>query len=355
MVSRRQQKDRRRRAQQHTRRPKVTLPDSWSSDEQWLAWTRDRGLDLSDREQLLDSAAVGLSVLCWRNTAIENVHAGVERVGVLEAQGKDPDDPAVHAEEARVRRERCEAQEALWGDPDGGSSESSRISAVLAGRELGFGIPDDVMMRLNISTPLDVRAVLDETLPESLTGPATEWAYDRRLIPDHVSTIVELLQDPERELTVGVTTILAADIVGRTWDEYVEDVVTKVSVHVRFCDLLGTRRALWHVGLSGALYASGWFPNPWWTRAVALLRDAVNTGEQNKAFHFPEQVRDHRPPGQNFWPRLLSTPAELDGRQCRWVQQTRLRDLIHDVRDADRERLGPLAPDSRFSFMGAIF
>jgi hypothetical protein len=62
---------------------------------------------------------------------------------------------------------------------------------------------NDVMMRLNISTALDIREVLDETLPVSITEPDTELAYDRRYLPDYVMALVDLLQSPCRELTAG--------------------------------------------------------------------------------------------------------------------------------------------------------
>jgi len=85
----------------------------------------------------------------------------------------------------------------------------------LDGREQGFGIPDDITMRLNISTALAVRDMLDDVLPDSVTEPGTEMAYDRRAVPDHVAALVELLQDPDRELTVGGSTVTASDVLGR--------------------------------------------------------------------------------------------------------------------------------------------
>src|SRR5438105_12781050 len=49
------------------------------TDEQLLAWGRDLGVELTERSHLLDSAAVGLTVVCWRNTVLEDIHAGGER------------------------------------------------------------------------------------------------------------------------------------------------------------------------------------------------------------------------------------------------------------------------------------
>ena len=47
-------------------------------------------------------------------------------------------------------------------------------------------MPDDIMMRLNISTALAVREMLEDLLPESVTEVGAELPYDRRSIPDHV-------------------------------------------------------------------------------------------------------------------------------------------------------------------------
>lgn len=305
---------------------------------------------------MLDTVAVGLTVLCWRNTCLEDVHAGVERMAHLQVSGKDPDDPVVRAAEERAEHEYFEALDDSWdvlaeADPD----ESARIGVLLDGRAEGFGIPDDVMMRLNISTTLDVRAVLDEVLPESITQAGTDLPYNRRTVPDHVTAVVDLLQDPDRELTVGGTSVAAADILGDSWGQYTEDVIRKVSSHVKFCDLIGARRALWYAGLSGALYASAWFPNPWWGRAVDLLYHAVADGRLAEAFYAPERMADVPVPDEAFWATLRTRPAELRGPQCNWVQRSRLRDFIGDVRDGDRACLGPLDDADRFFGLAVMF
>ncbi len=355
MATRKQKASRQRRATQHSRRARPALPAEWTSDERWLSWSRDQGLDLQRREQLLDSVAVGLTVLCWRNTVLEDVHAGVERGAHLERLGKDPDDPAVQAEETEARRAYYQSLDADWDalavvDPD----EAVRIGRWLEGRDQGFGIPDDIMMRLNISTALAVREILDDLLPESVTEAGAELPYDRRAVPDHVAATATLLQDPSRVLTVGGTEVVAGEVLADSWDEYAEDVIDKVSRHVMFCDRIGVRRALWYMGLSGVLYASSWFPNPWWARAVDQLQRATANGDLSALFYAPDRADATPLPDNAFWETLLGSPAELNGLQCRWVQSTRIRDCIRAVREDDREVLGPLAAQHRFSSFAAL-
>lgn len=209
-------------------------------------------------------------------------------------------------------------------------------------------------MRLNISTALDVREVLDQTLPESVTASGTQVPYDRRSVPAHVLALVDLLQDPRRKLVVGGSSITASDVLADTWAEYAEDVISKMSTHIAFCDLLGARRAVWYAALSGALYAPAWFPNPWWNRAVELLRSAMLANRTIEVFSSLREASIPAPAG-SFWESLLTDPARLNGRQCAWVQRNRLSDLILTVRDGDRQLLGPLADDQRFPGVAAMF
>lgn len=351
MVTGNQQRTRSGPATRQAARSQPPLSSTWLSDDQWLAWAWDRGLDLRDRDQLLDAASVGLSVLCWRNTSLENVHIGVRTLEQLDSER----DPEVRAEQERAEQSYDEALFADWGvlaeaDPD----ESARIDVLLLGRQQGFGIPDDIMMRLNISTALDVREVLDQTLPESVTVAGTQAPYDRRSVPAHVLALVDLLQDRRRKLVVGGSSITAGNVMADTWAEYAEDVIAKMSTHLAFCDLLGARRAVWYAALSGVLYAPAWFPNPWWTRAVELLRSAVLANRTIEVF--PSLREASIPaPADRFWTSLLTNPARLNGRQCAWLRRNRLSELFLTVRDGDRQLLGPLPDDQRFPGVVAMF
>ena len=210
------------------------------------------------------------------------------------------------------------------------------------------------MMRLNISTALDVRDLLDETLPDSITEPGTVLGYHRRAAPDHVVGLVDLLQDPDRDLTVGGASVTAASILGDSWDEYTDDVMSKITPHVKFCDLIGARPGIWQIALSGVSYASEWYPNPWWARAVEVLRRAVADGRLADVFHFVDRATEIPPPVDTFWPTLLTRPAALNGPQCHWIQQTELGTHVRQIRDTDRDRLRP-SGERKFGALSALF
>lgn len=98
------------------------------SDEKLIQWGHSLGIELTERDQLLDAAAVGFTVMAWRNTSLEDIHAG------------------------------------------------------------GGRLTDTVMMRANIATACQVRDVLDDLLPEGVTVPG-EVLVEQGQLP---SVIVEL-------------------------------------------------------------------------------------------------------------------------------------------------------------------
>ncbi len=351
MATRNQKKAQRRRAKEHnkqTQRAAPVVPEGFLDDQQWLAWGWDRGLDLRDREQLLDAAAVGLSVLCWRNTVLEDVHAGVERAERLERSHQDPEDPHVAAQEKQIRDEFYERLDANWDAlAEADADETTRIGVLLEGREQGFGIPDDIMMRLNISTAVEVREVLDEVLPGAASEPGAEIPFPRKQLPNHALYVIQLLEDPDREIAVGGTAVTAEEVLGDSWDQYTEDLYAKIGMHIHFCDLIGARRALWYAAISGVVYAESWYPNPWWVRSVNELQHAFAGGRTGETFYLREHAKDLPEPATNFWDRLRDHPAHLTGPQCSWIQRTRLRLIIQEQSNFDRQRLGPLE-ENRF-------
>jgi hypothetical protein len=332
------------------------------TDERLLSWGRDLGIDLTKRDQLLDTAAVGLTIMCWRNTELENIHAGCERRDAVDGHiatlGDDADEVLVARllEDYDLARHQFDAElyadrDALEGVAD--PAEHIRIERLLRGRQDGFGIPDDIMMRINIATVLAVRAELASTAADALIEPGAELGYHPDSVPDFVGSLVQVLEDPHREMAVGPATVAVIDLFGEArWDRYLEDLYRKVAVPIRFADIVGARRALWYAALSGVSYGSEWFPTPQWGRAVASIRDALRSGRLDDVVYaeggWLPGVEDDA-----FWNALELEPNRLNGRQARWVIDSEFRRHLRAVREADRQRLGPLS-DGRFNGLAAM-
>lgn len=346
----------------HTDRAEL---DALFSDEQLLAWGRDLGVELTERSHLLDSAAVGLTIVCWRNTVLEDIHAGGERRDRLDEGLESTTDPdSLAAFEAGYEQERHEFYDRLDADIDSyiavaDPAEGARIRTLLTGRADGFGIPDDVVLRLNASTARQVRDALDATLGQVATEPSAEMPYRRSEVPNYVSAVYGLLEDPDRPVTVGAGAIAAGDLFGpAAWDRYLVDLDRKLALPVRFCDLVGARRALWYAALSGASYARHWFPAPAWATGVASLRAALAAGDFDRVVwegrYAPPATWAPAADDEAFWEALSSSPERLNGRQAQWIINfSRLRDHLDDAREAYRSRLGPL-DTGRFSGIMAM-
>ncbi|MGZ4581945.1 MAG: hypothetical protein ACXVXG_15025 [Nocardioidaceae bacterium] len=340
---------------------------AWLTDERLLGWGRAEGLDLTDREQLLDSAAVGLTVLLWRNTELENIHASCElkvrttgRVAdIYNSRGSDDElswaDRAVQDHIDKLFRALDAGVPTYTGVAD--PAEEDRIELLLEQRhDEGVGIPDDVMMRLNASTAAAVRDLLDGFLEEEATTPGAEIAYDPEGVPDFLFHTYDYLLDWDREEFVGPTSVPIAELFGeRGWQAYRADVERKVSQPIGLIDLIGARRALWYLALSGATYARNWWPNPHWAGAVADLRAAVAEGDPERITYIPRgDLVTPAADDEEFWAALTEAPHELNGAQARWAMFSRIDQYLRQRRTAAAEQLGA-ADAERFPIFSAMF
>ncbi len=133
-----------------------------------------------------NTTAVGLTVLAWRNTELENVHAG----HVLAGEGRD-DDPLDQLSEV--------------ADP----AERFRIEQLAVRSRTGHGIPDDLMLRLNASTALHIRSILARRLPSGASQRGFELQSEPGGLPCYLRPIIEVLTDPCREMVVGCASLVS--------------------------------------------------------------------------------------------------------------------------------------------------
>lgn len=302
--------------------PSADEVDAFYADDQMLSWGRSMGLDLSDRDQLVDAAAVGLTVLLWRNTVLEEVHSGTT-VGGVEPPGTI----------------------GLVGVAD--PAETDRIERVLDAVQVGGGLPDDVMMRANCSTVAQVRAVLGDVIDERFTRAGDEIPYDAQTVPQFVLEVSTVLGDPTRPVTVGATTFAAHDLFAGRWDDYLEDLyVQKPARLILFSDLLGQRRALWLCALTGVSYSPAWFPHSDWAPAVRTLRTATQPGELGEGPVSGVRL------DEEFWEAAENEPMRLNGRQALWLMLSDLHALIDAARAA---RVAGPPPSMPFHPMIGLF
>lgn len=305
-----------------------------ADDGQLLAWGYDLGADLEELDQLLSSGAVGLAVNSWRNTELENIHASTGVYEVVDALiPDDADDRDTLVSEEAGRRIAAYADTTCQpgsygrvGDP----AEQERLDAIVAGRREGHGIPDDLIMRANAFTAADIRSLLTGVVGDWATRRGGESAPKRRL--QWVGAVTSHLLDLSRLLLVGCAEIRVGDLLGghplgraRTvpWHKYEEDALGKAARVMGIVEAVGARRALWYLALSGASYASRWFPHPWWADGVGRLRaqDPQNL-HPGLANHAPFPVDD------GYWSALRETPWLLNGTQ---THRTILSDLEEQI------------------------
>ncbi|HVT77943.1 MAG TPA: hypothetical protein VHD87_12995 [Acidimicrobiales bacterium] len=310
------------------------------TDDQLLAWARDRGVELTEREQLLDSVAVSFAVQGWRNTVLENIHAGDELNERIADENERETEAAAFSNELRELLTDCR------GVAD--DAEEERLEVFLAGRGDGHGIPDDIMLRMNVATALELRHALDQTLPDTVTTPGADLAVDDLGLPGYVRSVADVLADPDRELVVGCAVFTAGEVIGEEmWDDYLEDLWRKLGAVGSFVELLGARRALWLAALTATSYASDWFPAPAWARGVAALRHVVTRGSAEEARWGTGPGWDPTADDDDFWAALTTAPNTLNGMQARWVIASYLDDYLRAAREDDRQRLGALPDEQR--------
>jgi hypothetical protein len=231
------------------------------------------GLRLSDEEELVGVAAIGLTGRLWRNTPIEDLHAGASAASRLEA-----DIQAAGLSEARATsvRDAWRARREARGQADAAEmaclsqhpfpDETTRLDHVLADVRAGAGIPDDVMFRLNASTCSDVRSIVRALLAD----PPSDDGWVTELVAD--------IWHPDRQLRVGDAQWWVGDLfdgLGLEWDDagidLPEEIYRSASTLSGLHDLVGFDALIRFLALYGASGASGWAGTPWWPRTVVAF------------------------------------------------------------------------------------
>lgn len=245
---------------------------------------RSFGADAPDDGSL---AAIGLTVALWRNSVVEDLHAG-----------GDPDQRA--ADDELRRRE--------------GWAPVTRTS----------GIPDEVMLQLNVSAFRQLRSLLR-------TNGLDPEALGRRLC------------DPRRMLTLGPVTVEFGELFSPVREELIwngDGCLSRQSDKLAVTLKMVGRETLWQASeLFAASYASHWFATPWWTLAVdrAVAAGAIPASLEVDA--------------------LEKRPDRLDSDGASWLSwNLDFRALLEEAkRDWQRERTGGEVPAASHPWMFGLF
>lgn len=300
------------------------------SDEYLLTAGWSAGFDPRDLDQLLDAAAVGFTVKVWRNSPLEDVHAGFESESA--ARSAKPDHRAQRELIDQPVRDYTEV-----ADP----AEVERIAEVVGLAAVGGGIPDDVMLRMNVSTVRDVRSTLASSLGVHGIEPSQGDDPSADVDSLYLHDLVQLLADPERVLYVGDAEFAVVKLFGERWGEYLEH-VHRSGRNVRWlAEVIGARRALWSLAVGGAANADGWYPNRTWIEAVRRLR-TLSEGDEAAALRFSDgpHVGVPNADADSFWDAVAIAPHVLNGRQALWLIHSRLRSVMDQVRREYARGLG---------------
>lgn len=236
---------------------------------------RGYGLDLLDDADLIPAAALGLMTTLWRNTPLENVHARGDmnyfRDLCKEKQLSEDEVWREHSTALDVHHAYLEQRlNELQGVED--PSEEARICKVVDGVLCAFGIPDDVMMRVNCFTAHELIPILTEMRgghPRTHTG-----------IPEWLWVAFDHLGDPERSLRIGGVDVRAWDLFwDANWQHFSKELHQKMESLLGLYGVVGEDQLIRWLALSGASFASGYYPLPEWRAGLEAAPVRVLSGD----------------------------------------------------------------------------
>jgi hypothetical protein len=194
-------------------------------------------------------------------------------------------------------------------------SDARRTHRVATRTRQGFPIPDDVMMRANVSTTRDVHDTLTATAYDDWATPGAALVDDVML---PLGDVFLLLENRARSIRIGSTTVPAGSLfTPASWAKYEQHLLNQVGRIDLIAESFGARAALWWVACSGATYASGWFMTPTWDREVHSLADAYRAGTHERMSPLPG--RTTRVQVDDFFEHLRVEPESLSAHEAYWT------------------------------------
>jgi hypothetical protein len=250
-----------------------------------LAWRF--GVTPDDHEALVGGAALFWMNSHWRNhTIVESLHGGAELGPDLRGSHDLPE----FANEEEFHAAGPGLRDTFDGDTL--LDERGRLEHEQLGMRLGFGLADDIMMRLSVDLTGSVGSVLDGTSHDAVRDAA------------------RLFASPAREILVGDRTTTAVELYGPWWPELAEELDRHTGALVHEADRYGIDRTFRRWAYFGLLQCPTKYGTPWWQDTVCrpfLDLDAHHLGFDGKPLEFPVPRTPER------IELLLNAPNELHG------------------------------------------
>jgi hypothetical protein len=250
-----------------------------------LAWTF--GVATDDHDALVGGAALFWMNAHWRNnTIVESLHSGAALEPRLREEYNLP--------EFTDEDEFDAAGPGLRDVFDGGKllDEHGRLEHAQLGMQLGFGLADDIMMRVSVDMTGSVGSLLEDGSHDALQEAA--W----------------LFASPDREIRVGDWITTAGAFYGPHWPELAQELERHAAALVYEAERFGIDRVFRRWGFLGLVQDRTKFGTPWWRDTVCrpfLEPDAHHVRWDGEPLDFPLPRTPER------LELLVESPNELHG------------------------------------------
>jgi hypothetical protein len=192
-------------------------------------------------------------------------------------------------------------------------------------------LSDGDMLRINAYTTHGIQRRLDGWMREYMLEPEGPLAQLDDLEPEDVEDLIGLLATwltrPERRLPTGLTLAQLADAADSSVEDYAEDATEALDGFLAMADERGPSFAFLRTAAHGAAACGHWWNHPRWPPHVDtfLAELRVGTNEHlERVGPRPKTIADLA----CLQRLLLNRPWELDGASAQWIADADIRYVV---------------------------
>ncbi|MBS2965392.1 hypothetical protein KGA66_20240 [Actinocrinis puniceicyclus] len=200
-------------------------------------------------------------------------------------------------------------------------------------------LSDGDMLRINSYTTRGIQRRLDGWMREHTLESEGRLAQLDDLEPEDIEELVDLLATwltrPERRLPIGLTLAQLADAADSSVEDYAEDATEALDGFLAMVDERGPSFAFLRTAAHGAAACEHWWNHPRWPSHVDVFLAELRIGTNEhleRVGSRPETITDLA----SLQRLLLNHPWELDGAAAQWIADADIRYVVlhHDERAA---------------------